>query len=379
MKKPIDIIIIGAGAGGLMLGALLGRKKDFLILEYNSQIGSKILISGGGRCNFTNKNLKVDNYLGDREFIKPVLMKFNQNRVLEWFRERGLSYKLQKNSQYFCENSSKEIVDIFKKEIDNRKIKLNTKVISVTKKDEVFKVETNRGDFFAKKVVVASGGLSFAKVGATDIGYKIAKGFGHNISTLNPALVGFTLQPHQFFFKELSGVSTEVEVLVGEKRFRGSMLFTHRGISGPVILNASLYWLKGKITIDFLPHLDIEKVKLSKKYISRALNLPNRFSKAFLKELGIKDKSAFRLNTEEFKKISTLKEYSFSPAGTFGYNKAEVTKGGISTSEVYNSNMMSKLEDNLYFLGEVLDVTGELGGYNFQWAFSTAYVCAKAI
>ena len=371
MKKTIDIIIIGAGASGLMLGALLGKRRNFLILEHNSQVGSKILISGGGRCNFTNKNLKVDNYLGNRKFIKSILGKFNQNDLLLWLKNRGLNYILRKDNQYFCKNSAKEIVDIFKREIDNRKIKLNTKVISVTKnKDEVFQIETNRGDFFAKKVVVASGGLSFAKVGATDIGYKIAKGFGHNIFTLNPALVGFTLQPHQFFFKELSGISTEVEVLVGEKKFRGSMLFTHRGISGPVILNASLYWLKGKISINFLPNLDIDKIKSSKKKLSNLLNLPNRLSKALLRELDI---------NEEYKKIYKLKEYCFSPAGTFGYNKAEVTKGGISTSEVYNSNMMSHKEKNLYFLGEVLDVTGELGGYNFQWAFSTAYVCAKAI
>ncbi|HHB93655.1 MAG TPA: aminoacetone oxidase family FAD-binding enzyme [Campylobacterales bacterium] len=377
-NQTVDTIIIGAGASGLMLGALL-KNRDFLIIDNNPKIGSKMLISGGGRCNITNDNLQSKNYLGNQRFIRNIIKRFDQNQLLLWLNQRGLTPQLRKDSQYFCKNSAKEIVDLLKREIDNHKIKLQTEVTKVEKKDNIFKVHTNRGIFQAKKVVVATGGLSFPKLGATPIGYDIAKSFGHTISTLNPALVGFTLQPKQFFFKSLSGVSTDVKIKVGEQEIKGSLLFAHKGISGPAILNASLYWQKGKITIDFLPNIKIEQLKSSKKYISNLLGLSNRVAKTFLEQLEIEDKSANKLNNEEYKKIESLKEYSFAPAGTFGYSKAEVTKGGINTDEIDASSMMSKKEENLYFLGELVDVTGELGGYNFQWAFATAYVCSKTI
>ena len=376
-NKTVDIIIIGAGASGLMLGALL-KNRDFLILDNNPRVGSKMLISGGGKCNITNENIKPKNYLGNQRFIRNIIKRFDQNQLLLWLNQRGLTPQLRKDTQYFCKNSAKEIVDLLKREIPNHKIKLQREVAKVEKQD-IFKIYTNRGIFQAKRVVVATGGLSFPKLGATDIGYSIAKSFGHTISTLNPALVGFTLQPQQFFFKSLSGVSVEVKIKVADKEIKGSLLFAHKGISGPAILNTSLYWQKGKITIDFLPNIKIEQLKSSKKHISNLLGLPNRVAKAFLEQLEIEDKSANRLTNQEYKKIESLKEYSFAPAGTFGYSKAEVTKGGIDTDEIETSSMMSKKEENLYFLGELLDVTGELGGYNFQWAFSTAYVCSEAI
>jgi predicted Rossmann fold flavoprotein len=374
-NQTVDIIIIGAGASGLMLGALL-KNRDFLIIDNNPNEGSKILISGGGRCNITNDNLKPKNYLGNQRFIQNIIKRFDQNQLLLWLNQRGLTPELRKNNQYFCKNSAKEIVDLIKKEIDNHKIKLQTEVTKVEKKDNIFKIHTNRGILKAKKVVVATGGLSFSKLGATAIGYDIAKSFGHTITTLNPALVGFTLQPEQFFFKSLSGVSTDVKITIGDQEIKGSLLFAHKGISGPAILNASLYWEKGKITIDFLPNIKIERLKSSKKHISNLLGLSNRVAKAFLEQLEIEDKSANKLNKQECKKIELLKQYTFAPAGTFGYSKAEVTKGGINTDEIDASNMMSRKQENLYFLGELLDVTGELGGYNFQWAFATAYVCS---
>ena len=376
--KSIDIVIIGAGASGLMLGALL-KDRDFLIVEKNPQIGSKILVSGGGRCNITNEKVTPKNYLGNQKFIRDIIKRFDQHKLLSWLNQRGLTPQLKKENQYFCKNSSKELLEVLRKEIDKKNIQLNTEVMSVKNIDGIFAIDTNRGKILAKNLVVASGGLSFAKLGASDIGYKIAKDFGHNISTLNPALVGFTLQPEQFFFKELSGISVDVKVTIEKKEIRGSLLFAHKGISGPAILNSSLYWQKGKITIDFIPNIELKQLKSSKKHISNLLNIPNRLAKAFLKELQIEDKPANRLTANEYQKLTLLKNYSFAPAGTFGYTKAEVTKGGIDTDEIDNSNMMSKKQKNLYFLGELLDVTGELGGYNFQWAFSTAFVCAKAI
>ncbi|NOZ89927.1 MAG: aminoacetone oxidase family FAD-binding enzyme [Epsilonproteobacteria bacterium] len=376
--KSIDIVIIGAGASGLMLGALL-KDRDFLIVEKNPQIGSKILVSGGGRCNITNEKVTPKNYLGNQKFIRDIIKRFDQHKLLSWLNQRGLTPQLKKENQYFCKNSSKELLEVLRKEIDKKNIQLNTEVMSVKNIDGIFAIDTNRGKILAKNLVVASGGLSFAKLGASDIGYKIAKDFGHNISTLNPALVGFTLQPEQFFFKELSGISVDVKITIEKKEIKGSLLFAHKGISGPAILNSSLYWGKGKITIDFIPNIKLQSLKSSKKHISNLLNIPNRLAKAFLKELQIEDKPANRLTSNEYQKLTLLKNYSFAPAGTFGYTKAEVTKGGIDTDEIDNSNMMSKKQKNLYFLGELLDVTGELGGYNFQWAFSTAFVCAKAI
>lgn len=228
-------------------------------------------------------------------------------------------------------------------------------------------------------MVVASGGLSFKLLGASGIGYDIATHFGHNIAKTAPALVGFTVQKEQFFFKLLSGVSTNVCIKVGSHKCNGDLLFTHKGLSGPAVLDASLYWEKGKIEIDFLVDFSWKSVRGSKKNITSLLPLPKRVTKAFLIELELKDKPYNMYSEYECEKLCTLGHYTFAPAGTFGYSKAEVTKGGVETFEVDSETMMSKKEEGLYFIGEVLDVTGRLGGYNFQWAFSSAYSCAKSI
>jgi predicted Rossmann fold flavoprotein len=378
MNKKVNIAIIGAGASGLMLSALL-EERDIVLIDKNSNVGSKILVSGGNKCNITNGKVKPNNYLGNQHFIRNVLKRFDQHDLLSWFGERGLRTVVRKNNQYFCENSAKDVVDILSKEIPSGVVKLQSEVIGVEKRAGVFEVTTTKGKITAQIVVVASGGLSFPKLGATSIGYDIAKGFDHKVETLSAGLVGFTVQPEQFFFKSLSGIALDVTIKVEEKEITGALLFAHKGISGPAVLDASLYWKRGKITIDFLPTLSIDSLKLSKKNISRTLGIPNRVAKQFLEELNIEDKAATKLSSEEWKRVEQLKHYSFAPAGTFGYSKAEVTKGGVSTDEIDASSMMSRKVDNLYFLGEVLDVTGELGGYNFQWAFASAFVCAKGL
>ena len=190
-------------------------------------------------------------------------------------------------------------------------------------------------------------------------------------------MVGFTLQPSEAFFKELSGVSVEVAIRVEGKEFKGSMLFAHKGISGPVVLNASLFWEKGFLEIDFLPNLEIKELKSSTKMLSNLLPLPKRVAMALLKKVEIKDKNANRLSKDEWEKLEILKSYRFAPAGNFGYTKAEVTKGGVDTFEVDSDSLMSKKVNNLFFIGEVLNVTGRLGGFNFQWAFSSAKACAE--
>ena len=378
MKKETEILILGAGASGLMLASLLERD-NYLIVDNNPKVGSKILVSGGGKCNITNGSLKPKNYLGEQRFVRNVLKRFDNYDLLSWLEKRGLKPIVRKNHQYFCKNSARELVTLLEKEINRKKILLNHEIKEIKKIDRGFEVVTNRGNIVAKKVVVATGGLSFPKLGATSIGYEIAKKFGHKVSTLWAGLVGFTVQPQEFFFKALSGIATEVKITVGDKVINGSLLFAHKGISGPAVLDASLYWQKGKIIVDFIPSVNLEAIKSSKKNISRVLGLPNRVAKAFLEKLNVEDRACHQLNSEEWKQVEILKSYSFAPAGTFGYSKAEVTKGGVVVDEVDASSMMSRKVDNLYFVGEVLDVTGELGGYNFQWAFSSAYVCAKAI
>ncbi|KIM05430.1 MAG: hypothetical protein KN64_02815 [Sulfurovum sp. AS07-7] len=371
-------MIIGGGASGLMAGAMM-KNKDFLILEGNHKVGHKILISGGAKCNITNKRVSQNNYLGDKIFIKQVLNQFNNHKVVEWFSSQNLELILKNEYQYFCKDGSIRVVDILTSHIDSKSILTNTKVKSVSKKDDFFLIETSNGSFQSKNLIVASGGLSYSSIGATDIGYKIATSFSHSIVTPSPALVGFTLQKEQSIFKDLSGVSSEVILKVEDKKFQGSLLFAHKGLSGPAILNASLYWKKGMIGIDFLPNLLLNSIKSSKKLISNSLNLPSRLSKVLLELLKIEDIPCNKLTKNNWLALEGLHDYRFSPAGNFGYTKAEVTRGGVDTKEIDSSTMMSKKIDNLYFLGEVLDVTGELGGYNFQWAFSSAVVCARGI
>lgn len=372
------ILIVGGGASSLMLASLLA-KNSVIIVESGKKLGEKILISGGGKCNITNCNMNAEYFLGDKEFVSYVLGQFTNRSLLAWLKERGLEAILKKEMQYFCKESSREILDLFLGEIKNKKILLKEKVLSINKKNNLFTIKTDKRVLSAEYVVLASGGLSFPQLSASGIGFEIAEFFGHKINKTAPALVGFTMQKEQFFFKELSGTSTEVEIKVEDKVFNGSLLFTHRGLSGPAILNASLYWVKGKIEIDFLANFSWQELKQSKKLLSTILPMPKRVTKAFLLQLNINDKAGCKITSDELLLLKTLNYYTFAPAGTFGYSKAEVTKGGICTDKVDAKTMMSKREDGLYFIGEVLDVTGMLGGYNFQWAFSSAYVCSRSL
>jgi len=371
-----NIIIIGGGASALMLASLL-PKNTATVIESNERLGAKILVSGGGKCNITNELMGTEYFLGDEEFIQPALKHFNEKALLRWLERQNLMPVLRKERQYFCKDSAKELLDIFLKESRKQKILTNEKVLDVSKRDEVFYVKTDKRTLTADKVVVASGGLSFPKLGASGVGYEIAEYFGHRVVKTSPGLVGFTVQKDQFFFKELSGVSTDVVIKIGETLCKGGLLFAHKGLSGPAVLDASLYWEKGKIEVDFLPGFSWGSLKKSKKQLSTLLPMPKRVTKAFLIQLNIEDKTGSKITTDELSLLQTLNQYSFAPAGTFGYSKAEVTKGGVNTDEVDALTMMSKKVEGLYFTGEVLDVTGRLGGYNFQWAFSSAYSCAK--
>ena len=228
--------------------------------------------------------------------------------------------------------------------------------------------------------MVATGGESFASLGASDRGLKIAKSFAIEVEEFSPALVGLTLQKEQFWMKELSGLSCYVEIKVEGRLIKEEMLFAHKGISGPAVLSTSLYWKKGEISIDFLPNENIvELLNSSKKQLSSLINLPKRLTKALLQALNVEDKECRSITQTDKERLAFLHNYTFAPAGNFGFTKAEVSRGGVLASELVKTTLEAKKVKKLYFIGEVVDITGELGGYNFQWAFSSAYICAKAI
>ena len=374
-----DIIILGAGASGLMAAAHLPKHLSVLILDANTKIGAKILVSGGGKCNVTNENVSSNHYLGDEYFTSFALESFTSNDTLNFFENFGVIPKIRSRGQYFCQSSAKEITSAFAKATVHCDIKLGFQCLHVKKEKELFILTCNDKSFTCKRLVVASGGLSYPGLNTSDIGYSIAKQFGHTMVSPAPALVGLTVQKDEFWMKELSGISFPVVVTCKERKLDGELLFSHRGMSGPVILDVSLFWEKGSVEIDFLPEVDLKLLfaKNPRKQLSSLIPLPKRFIKAFLERITLEDKPVMCLSKMEWEKIESIHAYTMAPAGTFGYKKAEVTKGGICTDEINPVTFESLKEPHLYFLGEVLDVTGMLGGYNFQWAFASAVSFSK--
>ncbi|BBG66418.1 NAD(FAD)-utilizing dehydrogenases [Hydrogenimonas sp.] len=362
------------------MAASLLRNRDLLILEHNPGPAAKIKISGGGRCNITNTSLSPSRYLGDPGFIEEVFRFFDNEELLRFLLKRGLEPVLRKEGHYFCKESSRELIDLFITSTSGVPIRYGAEVYEVKREPGGFCVKSSAGEFHSEKVLVSTGGLSYPSLGASAAGFEIAESFGHTVVPPRPALVGLTLQPEQFWMKELSGLSLPVSVRVGRREIAADMLFAHRGISGPAILNTSLYWNRGSITVDFLPSHRLKRLfKNQKKSAMSQIPLPRRFVKAFFEVMNLPDTPYGAMSEEQKQRLSLLKSYSFAPAGTFGYTKAEVTKGGVSTDEMDPRTMQSRLVEGLYFAGEVVDVTGEVGGYNFQWAFSSATVVAKSV
>jgi len=378
--KIYDVLILGGGASGLMCAGNISTKKLVGIIEGNEKIAQKLKISGGGKCNITNTSVKVDNFDGDIELIKAALKKFSKESLLRFLERNRVELEIRKERYYFCKKSSEDIIDVLKTQAKYVEFILGCKISKVEKKEELFEVFTDHGVYRAKNLVVATGGKSFGSLGASEIGLQIAESFGLKVKEFTPALVGLTLQKEQLWMKELSGLSSYVKIKVGDKELEEEMLFAHKGISGPAILSTSLYWKEGKISINFLPHNNIkELVEGSKKLLSSLLPLPKRLAKSLLDIINVEDKECGLLSKSDKVKLQMLHGYSFAPAGNFGFAKAEVCRGGVEADELGLKSLESKRIKNLYFIGEVVDVTGELGGYNFQWAFSSAYLCAKAI
>lgn len=351
------------------------------MVEGNNKPGAKIRISGGGKCNLTNVSVSERNYLGDESLVHEALERFDAAALLEWVRSRGCRPVLRKGRYYFCPHSAQELIDLLLADARNTRLFLDHRITGVRKEGGFFRIETDKRTLTARKVIVATGGVSYAHVGASDVGMKIADTFGIETVPFRPALAGLTLQKDQFWMKGLTGVSFPVTIRIGGKKLREDMLFAHRGISGPAVLSASLYWEKGTVTIDFLDGKPLAPLlgRGGNKKVSTALPLPRRFVAQFLEHVGIADKPCSALSREEKGLLQSLSEYTFAPAGTFGFTKAEVSKGGVACAELKHPSCESRKVEGLYFVGEVVDVTGELGGYNFQWAFASGRCAAEDI
>lgn len=380
MKINYDVLILGAGASGLMCAAQLVEKTSLkiAIIEGNAKPALKLKASGGGKCNLTNVEVDASHFLGEELLVDHALNVFSKEALLDYFHSGGLRPVIRKERYYFCPKSSDEVISILLGRARGCEMLLGHKILSVEGTGP-FVVTTDKGGLSAENVIVATGGASYKELGASDIGLKIAQEYGHKIIPFSPALVGLTLQPKEFWMKELSGISFPARIRVGQKVLDEDLLFAHKGISGPVVLSASLYWHRGEIKLDFCPDLELEKLFKEKKLLSTVLPLPKRFIKAFLEAIALDDKPCNRLSSDEREKLSKVQNYTMAPSGTFGMSKAEVCRGGVAHDEIEVETMQSMRVKGLYFIGETVDVTGELGGYNFQWAFSSAVVAANAI
>ena len=386
-----DVVIIGAGAAGLMAAAVAGyRGCSVTVLDMGKKPGRKILISGGGRCNFTNENTSPENYLCQNpHFTKSALSRYNAHDFIELVERHGLAYHHKTLGQLFCDNSAQDIVDILLTECQwaGVEIKLRTEVQAVTKSQQGYIVQTNNGQYQCQSLIVASGGLTMPKLGATPMGYKIAQQFGLNVLPTSAALVPFTLHDHdKIRFDGLSGISIDC-VVTSESgvNFRENILFTHRGLSGPAILQISSFWQAGQaVFINLLPETSINDLMQQwreshgQKSLKNMLTtvLPKRFIECLIKQKAISDKTINQMSNDE---ISYLSQYfhhwQIKPNGTEGYRTAEVTLGGVDTDELSSKTFEAKKAKGLYFIGEVIDVTGWLGGYNFQFAWSSGVAC----
>ncbi len=385
-----DVVVIGGGAAGLFCAIEAGKRgRKVVVLEHADRIGKKIAISGGGRCNFTNTNTRPDNFLSaNPHFCKSALARYTPADFVSLVESHGIAYHEKKLGQLFCDDSSGRIIDMLLAECSDAAVEIvcQSTVRNVTKTDH-FEVQTDKEKFLSQSLVIATGGLSIPPLGATDLGYRLATQFGLAIEQTRPGLVPFTLAREQLNkLTPLSGVSTPAEVSCRGKLFRENILVTHRGLSGPAILQISSYWQPGLlVTIDLLP--DGDALELLQQPESKEIGLanllaqflPRRFAQAWcalnFTSLPIKQYTPSQLAAIADK----LKRWQVSPTGTEGYKKAEVTAGGVSTAELSSQTMEAKKVPGLYFIGEVVDVTGELGGYNFQWAWASGYVAGRVV
>lgn len=383
--SQFDAIILGAGAAGLFCAATAGQRgKRVLLLDHNAEVGRKILISGGGRCNFTNLHTAPDRYLSaNPHFAKSALARYTPADFLKLVESYGIAWHEKTLGQLFCDGSAKQIVALLLEECAKGGVTLRLG-------GETGAVEHRDGQFHvagasAPALVIATGGPSIPKLGATQFAYELARQFGLKVVQPRPALVPLTLSGDDALFTELSGVATEVVARCGKTAFREAALFTHRGLSGPAILQVSSYWQRGEdVRIDYLPDQPLGWLLEAKRTqprsaLRRVLPLPERLATTLAERLGV----AGELGNQSDKVLraaeATLHDWHFHPTGSEGFAKAEVTAGGISTAELSSQTMEAKKVPGLYAIGEAVDVTGWLGGYNFQWAWASGFAAGQAL
>lgn len=383
-----DAIIVGGGAAGLFCAIEAGKRgKKTLLIEHNAEIGRKIIISGGGRCNFTNIHTTPENFISrNPHFCKSALAGYTPRDFVELVRKHKIEYYEKTLGQLFCKHTSRSIVEMLLTECRRAKAEVRTNcTVKNIEKDSTFDIDTSQGRFRSRSLVIATGGLSFAKIGATDFGYKIARQFGLKIEDTRPSLVALKFKDGQGLTK-LSGLSTDAAVTFGKQTFRENILFTHRGLSGPAILQISNYWKMGaSVGVDLLPGVDAEIMLTENRH--RRINLVNFLSqhlpRRFVETLAagtFADKPLDCLSRKDLKSIAEmLNDWRVEFDDTEGYDRAEVTLGGVSTAELSSKTFEAKRVSGLYFIGEVVDVTGWLGGYNFQWAWSSGFGAGNAL
>ncbi|WP_105170279.1 NAD(P)/FAD-dependent oxidoreductase [Pseudoalteromonas sp. T1lg24] len=390
----VDVLVIGAGAAGLMCAAQAGyRGRSVTVIDMGKKPGRKILISGGGRCNFTNENASPENYLcTNPHFVKSCLSRYTQHDFIELVDRHGLAYHHKTLGQLFCDNSAQDIVDILLTECEwaGVTIQLRQEVLSVEKTESGFTVTTSEASYSCESLVVASGGLTMPKLGATPIGYKIAEQFDLEVLPTMAALVPFTLHQHdKVRFEALSGISVPSVVTAEDgTQFKENILFTHRGLSGPAILQISSFWRAGQaVSINLLPEIELageihtQRQFNGQKSLKNVLGsvLPKRFIEILVTGGDIPDKAINQLSHTEIEQLSDfIHNWKIKPNGTEGYRTAEVTLGGVNSAELSSKTFEANKVKGLYFIGEVTEVTGWLGGYNFQFAWSSGWACGQA-
>ena len=402
MAKEYDVAVIGAGAAGMMCAAVAAQNgKRVVIIDHAAKLAEKIRISGGGRCNFTNINTTPANFLSKNpHFAKSALSRYTPHDFLALIKKHRISFHEKHRGQLFCDTSAEQIIEMLKDECASGGVtwRMPTKVESLEQMDDGFLLATDTGDILAQAVVIATGGLSIPKIGATDFAYKIAEQFELAVVEPRPGLVPLTFDgPEWEAFAPLSGIALEVEVETSsgkgktaiKGKFREDLLFTHRGLSGPAILQISSYWLPGTpIVLNLLPEVDvaaelIENKGVLKKQMGNLLSqwLPARLAERLLEVAGIPaDARLADMPDAKLKKLGdAINRWAIVPTGSEGYRKAEVTLGGIDTRELSQQTMESSKVAGLYFIGEAVDVTGWLGGYNFQWAWASAVAAGTAL
>lgn len=395
MSKKVDVVVIGAGAAGLMCAAEAGKRgRQVLVLDHAKKPGRKILISGGGRCNFTNYDISAHQYLcGNPHFVKSALSQYTQWDFIGLVSQYGIDYEERDHGQLFCQESAKDIVNMLLAEVDQPTIEQQYQVgvTHIAAAEHGFELATTLGNIECESLVIATGGLSMPKLGATPFGYKVAEQFGLPIIPTTAGLVPFTLHKEdKEAFAELSGVAvpSEIEAQDGTV-FKESLLFTHRGLSGPAVLQISSFWKPGQtVQVNLVPNVDIDRLLATalEKHPNQTLKttltkiLPKRLVEVLIARQLIIDKPLKQFQGRQLAQVSEqLQTWQILPNGTEGYRTAEVTLGGVDTNVLSSKTMECKHVKGLYFVGEVMDVTGWLGGYNFQWAWSSGYVAGQRV